>query len=76
MRPVIRPAVPASVLIMIAGFVLAVVVAAGYTTYAIGSHSRQACAELRILATTKGAATRYDMAVRHAYRSLYALRCG
>ena len=60
----------------IAAFILALALNAGYTTYAIYSHSRQACSELRILATTRGAVTPYDQAVHRAYGRLYALRCG
>ena len=48
---------------------------AGFTYWAIAYHSQQACTELHILATTKGAATQYDQAVRSAYQRLYVLRC-
>ena len=47
----------------------------GFTYWAIGYHSQQACTELHILATTKGAITPYDRGVRRAYERLYALRC-
>ena len=48
---------------------------AGFTYFAISYHSQQACSELHILATTKGAITPYDQGVRSAYQRLYALRC-
>jgi hypothetical protein len=48
----------------------------GFTYWAIGYHSRQSCAELRILATTRGAITPYDQGIRRAYGHLYRLRCG
>lgn len=54
---------------------LAIALNAGFTFWAIGYHSQQACAELHILATTKGAVTPYDRGIRHAYERLYALRC-
>ena len=47
----------------------------GFTYWAIGYHSQQACTELHILATTKGAITPYDQGIRRAYGRLYALRC-
>ncbi len=56
--------------------VLAIALNAGFTFWAIGYHSQQACSELHILATTKGAATQYDRAIHRAYERLYALRCG
>jgi hypothetical protein len=55
--------------------VLAIVLNAGFTWWSITYHSTQACSELHILATTKGASTPYDQAVRSAYQRLYALRC-
>jgi hypothetical protein len=54
---------------------LAIALNAGFTLWAIGYHSQQACAELHILATTKGAITPYDKGVRSAYARLYVLRC-
>ena len=62
--------------VMLAGFVACVILCAGYSTYAIEFHAHQACTELRILAKTGGAATRYDLAVSRAYGRLYSLRCG
>ena len=63
--------------LMLIAFSLALAIAlnAGFTLWAIGYHSQQACAELHILATTKGAITPYDQGVRSAYQRLYALRC-
>lgn len=62
-------------LAIVVGLILAVAFSFGYTTWAIGSHSRQACTELHILATAPGAVTAYDAAVKKEYASLYALRC-
>jgi len=69
------PRVAGPVLLMIAGLLAAVVFSFGYTSWAIGYHGRQACAELRILATAPGADTRYDKAVREQFGHLYELRC-
>ena len=66
----------ASFKVMIAGFVLAIALSMGYSTYSLYHHDHQACAELRILATTGGAVTSYDQAIHGAYSRLYALRCG
>jgi hypothetical protein len=66
----------ASLWVMITGFVLAVALCVSYSTYAIEVHTHEACSELRILAMTGGAATRYDQTVRAAYDRLYVLRCG
>ncbi len=62
---------------MLMAFSIAVAIAlnAGFTLWAITYHSQQACTELHILATTKGAVTPYDQGVRTAYRHLYQLRC-
>ena len=57
------------------GLAFAVLLSFGYTTWAINSHSRQACAELQILATAPGAVTPYDKTVQKEYEALYALRC-
>ena len=62
-------------LAIVFGLALAVMLSFGYTTWAINSHSRQACAELRILATAPGAVTPYDKTVKKEYEALYALRC-
>lgn len=59
----------------VTGLVLALALNAGFTYWAIGYHSRQGCAELQILATTKGASTAYDRAIHRAYQRLYDLRC-
>ena len=67
------PLLPFAVIVL--GIAVALACGIGYTTWAIGQHSRQACAELRILAGTGGATTRYDRSVRAAYQRLYALRC-
>jgi hypothetical protein len=63
-------------LAIIGGLAFAVLLSFGYTTWAIGYHSHQACAELRILATAGGAVTSYDKAVKKEYEGLYELRCG
>ena len=55
---------------------LAIALNTGFTWWAIGYHSQQACTELQILATTRGAATQYDKAIHRAYQRLYTLRCG
>ena len=54
---------------------LAIALNAGFTLWAIGYHSQQGCTELHILATTKGASTPYDQAIRSAYQRLFTLRC-
>ena len=69
-----RPGV--SFIVMIVGLALALALNAGFTWWALGYHSRQACTELSILASTGGATTSYDQAVRAAYERLYGLRCG
>ena len=63
--------------IMLIAFSIAFALAlnVGFTYWAIGYHSQQACTELHILATTKGAITPYDRGIRRAYGHLYALRC-
>ena len=72
-----RPPSPGhAIALAVASVVLAVSLNAGFTFWAIGYHSQQACSELHILATTKGAATQYDRAIHRAYERLYALRCG
>lgn len=53
----------------------AIALNAGFTWWSITYHSQQACSELHILATTKGASTPYDQAVRSAYQRLFTLRC-
>jgi hypothetical protein len=60
---------------IIGGLALAVLLSFGYTSWAINSHSRQACAELQILAAAPGAITSYDRTVKKEYEGLYALRC-
>jgi hypothetical protein len=60
---------------VVAGLVLGVALSVGYTTWAIGYHARQSCAELRIIATAGGAQTPYDKAVKKEYQALYGLRC-
>lgn len=62
-------------LIMAAGLVLIVVFTFLYTSWAIDQHSRQACAELSVLATAPGAVTAYDKSIKAEYARLYALRC-
>jgi hypothetical protein len=62
-------------MLMTFSIVVALALNVGFTFWAIGYHSGQACTELHILATTKGAITPYDRGVRSAYRRLYALRC-
>ena len=62
-------------LAIICGLAFAVLLSFGYTTWAIGSHAHQACAELRILATAPGAETSYDETVKKEYQGLYTLRC-
>jgi hypothetical protein len=61
---------------IVCGLALAVALSVGYTTWAIGYHARQACAELRIIATAPGAETPYDRTVKREYGALYKLRCG
>lgn len=58
-------------------FALAIALAlnVAYTTWAIAQHSRQACAQLQILAAAPGAVTTYDRSIKAAYERLYALRC-
>jgi hypothetical protein len=63
-------------LVVIIGLLIIAVLNFSYTNWALASHSHQACAQLRIMATTKGATTSYDRAVRAAYQRLYRLRCG
>jgi hypothetical protein len=55
---------------------LAIALNAGFTYWAIGWHSRQSCAELQILALTRGARTPYEQKITRAYGRLYQLRCG
>ena len=62
-------------LAIICGLAFAVLLSLGYTTWAINYHSRQACAELQILATAGGAVTAYDKTVKREYEGLYKLRC-
>lgn len=64
-----------SFLLIVAGIVCAMVLSFVYTSRSISGHSHQACNELRVLATTTGAVTQYDMAVQHEYQRLYKLRC-
>jgi hypothetical protein len=64
------------ILLIVASVVAAIALNFGFTAWAIGYHSKQACSELHILATMKGAITAYDQGIRHAYERLYALRCG
>lgn len=64
-----------SLLLIVAGIVAALLLSFFYTTVAIDGHSHQACAELRVLATSAGATTHYDMAVKREYQRLYRLRC-
>ena len=53
----------------------AVALSVGYTTWAIGYHSRQVCAPEQIMAASTGAITPYDKAVRSAFQRIYDLRC-
>jgi hypothetical protein len=69
------PKIRGPLLLMVAGIICGLILSFGYTTWAIGYHSRQACAELRIMATAKGATGSYETAVRREYQHLYALRC-
>jgi hypothetical protein len=62
-------------LVLAAGLMLLSLFTAGYTSWAIGQHSREACAELRILATAPGAVTEFDKAVQVQYQRLSRLRC-
>lgn len=64
------------VLAMALGLATAVLCSLGYTQWAIGAHSRQACSEIRILATAPGAVSSYDRTIRGEYQHLYRLRCG
>ena len=48
----------------------------GYTYWAIQNHSQQICAQEKILATSGGATTAYDQAVKHAFQQIYHVRCG
>ncbi len=63
-------------MLMAFSIALALALNAGFTLWAIGYHSQQACSELHVLATTRGAATQYDQAIHRAYQRLYTLRCG
>jgi hypothetical protein len=65
----------ASFLSIIASLVLAILLSFGYTNRSIDSHSRQACAELQVIATSGGAMTTYDKAIKSAYQKLYKIRC-
>jgi hypothetical protein len=62
-------------MLMTFSIVIALALNVGFTLWAVGYHSGQACSELHILANTKGAITPYDQGIRRAYRHLYALRC-
>ena len=63
-------------LVIIGGLILAGLLSTGYTHWAIGAHSRQACSELQIIATAPGAGTPFDRTIEREYRALYELRCG
>lgn len=70
-----KPEPDRSIFLIIAAGVLAILLSAGYTTYALESHSHQACTQLHILATAKGAVTPYDRQIKREYLALYELRC-
>jgi hypothetical protein len=59
----------------VTGLLVTIVFSFLYTNWSISDHAHQACSEMNILATAKGATTGYDQTVRREYRSLYALRC-
>ena len=60
---------------IVLGLAAGILLSVAYTSWAINHSYRQACTEYRILATTDGAITPYDQAVKTAYGQLYQLRC-
>jgi hypothetical protein len=70
------PPTAGPIILMTVALITALILNLAYTTWAIGEHTRQACAELQILATAPRAVTAYDRSVKAAYGRLYALRCG
>lgn len=75
-RATAPPRILGPILLMVLGLCAAIAFSFAFTTWAIDSHSREACTELRILATAPGAQTAYDQTVKREYQHLYALRCG
>ena len=69
------PRIKGPLMLMAFSTALGLCLSVGFTYWAIGHHSHQACTELRILARTGGAVTPYDKAIRGAYEHLYRLRC-
>lgn len=75
-KPPAPPRVLGPVLLIVLGLGAALAFSFGYANWAINNHSRQACAELHVLATAAGAQTPYDRAVKREYKHLVTLRCG
>jgi hypothetical protein len=70
------PPTAGPMILMTIALIVALALNVAYTTWAIGQHTREACAQLQILARAPGAVTAYDRSVRTAYERLYLLRCG
>ena len=62
-------------LLIVFGLAFAVALNMGFTYWAIGTHSRRACTELQIIATSGGTKTPYDKTIKREYERLYVLRC-
>lgn len=65
-----------SILAIVISLVLAIVISFFYTSRSIDNYAHQACSQLRIIATSLGATTDYDKAIKKAYQQLYKLQCG
>jgi hypothetical protein len=62
-------------LAMLGGLIAAIILSAGFTSWSITIHSRQACPEMSVLASARGTSTPWEKTVSREYADLYRLRC-